>query len=213
MKSHLQFTLRELLVVIAFAALGLAALAKGGIVGAITVSLAVVVTMCLAIVAFVGRREKQAFAIGFLIPVVMYAAVVLAVGKSELDPNFALLPTSKLLRLIYSAIAKQTWVDEFTGKVIVGYDPTKVSSLPSGFGYTAPMRLVESLDHGAFMSIGHILAAMTLGYAGAKFAVLVHRRESKDNALRAGQGSAIDSSPSEEHHQRARGDTPRKKGL
>lgn len=181
MKSRLQFTLRELLIVIAFAALGLAALTTGGIVLAATVSLAVVVTMCLAIIAFVGRASRQAFAIGFLIPVVTYAAIVLAVGKSELDPNFALLPTSKLLRLIYSAIAKQTWIDGFTGKVIVGYDPTKVSSLPNGFGYTSPTRLVESLEHGAFMTIGHLLIAMTLGYAGAKFAVLVHRRESKDN--------------------------------
>lgn len=68
MNSYLQFTLQELLFVVAFAGLGLASLATGGIVGAIVVSLAMVVIMCLAIFAFVGRGLKRAFAIGFLIP-------------------------------------------------------------------------------------------------------------------------------------------------
>ena len=63
MKSHSQLSLRELLLVVLFVGLGLASLRAGGLVASITVFLAIILTMCMAIVAFVGRQRLQAFAI------------------------------------------------------------------------------------------------------------------------------------------------------
>lgn len=173
MRSRIQFTLRELLVVIAFAALGLAALSTGGVIGSIVVSLAMIVTMGLAIVAFVGRRSRQAFAIGFLIPVIVNATVMLVAGKSEFDLYAGQLPTTRLLRPMCAMVFKVAWYQG--GIFIPGYDRDNDPNHGAGMTY------LNSPQHETFMKLGHILIAMTLGYAGAKFAVIVHRRESKEN--------------------------------
>ncbi len=180
MKSQLQVSLRELLFVVLFAGLGLASLRAGGFVASCTVFLAIVVTMCLAIVAFVGRYTTQAFAIGFLIPVITYGVAVLAVGKSELDPYEGKLPTSRLLLPIFQAMAKQTWTNAWTGEVVPDYDPAtdpnRAGAGGGGFG-GSPVALSESPDRPTFMSLGHILFAMMFGYTGAKFAVIVYRKQ------------------------------------
>ncbi|MEO8498921.1 MAG: hypothetical protein ABI614_27985, partial [Planctomycetota bacterium] len=142
-----------------------------------TVFLATVVTMCLAIVAFVGRYTTQAFAIGFLIPVIAYGIAILAVGKSELDPYEGRLPTSKLLLPVFRVMTKQTWTNVLTAEVVPDYDPAtdpnRGGAGGGGFG-GSPMALSEFPDRPTFMSLGHILIAMIFGYAGAKFAVIVH---------------------------------------
>lgn len=182
MKSNLQFSMRELLFVVAFAGLGVASLANGGIIGAIMISLAMAVTMGLAIIALVNRGSRQAFAIGFLTPVVMYAGALLAAGRNEFDPDTRQLPTSMLLRPIFEVMSKKTVIDAVTGEVVPGANPTDVSRVAMTYG--SSLRILESRS---FMSLGHLLIAMILGYAGAKFAVIVHRRESKDNESRAGE--------------------------
>jgi hypothetical protein len=179
MKSYCQFSLRELLLVVLFAGLGLGSLRTGGLVASITVFLAIVLTMCLAIVAFVGRERPQAFAIGCLIPVIVYAATVRAAGQSELDPYEAKLPTSRLLLPIFRVMAKQSWANTMTGEVVPDYNP---ATDPDPVGVGGPfggslMALSESPDRPTFMLIGHILIAMMLGYAGAKLAVAVHRKQ------------------------------------
>ena len=182
MKSEAQVSLRELLFVVLFAGLGLASLRADGVVSSFTIFLAIVVTMCLAIVAFVGRHTNQAFAIGYLIPVIAYGAVVLAVGKSELDPYDGKLPTSRLLLPMFRVMVKQTWTDVLTGQVVPDYDPAtdpnRAGAGGGGFG-GSPMGLSESPDRPTFMSLGHILIAMIFGYSGAKFAVIVHRKQQR----------------------------------
>ncbi|HUY91094.1 MAG TPA: hypothetical protein VMV10_20315 [Pirellulales bacterium] len=173
MNSHLQVSLRELLFLVLFAAIGLASLRAGGVVASIVVMLAIVATMCFAILAFVGRHSIQAFAIGFLLPVIVYVAAILVVGKSELDPYAGKLPTSRLLRPMFRLMVKPTWTDMSTGQVVPDYDP---DTDPGGYG-AAPMAFSESLDRRTFMSLGHVLFAMMFGYAGAKFAVAVHREQ------------------------------------
>lgn len=180
MKSHFQFSMRELLSVVLFAGLGLASLRVGGVVGSIVVLLAMVVTMCFGIVAFVGRHSMQAFAMGFVIPVVAYSAMVLAVGKSELDPYEGKLPTSRLLLPMFRSMVTLTWTNTLTGQLVPGYDPTTDPNLAGtgGAGYAgSSMRASESLDRPTFMSLGHLLFALMFGYAGAKFAVAVHRKQ------------------------------------
>jgi hypothetical protein len=182
MSSQPQVSLREILFVVLFAAIGLASLRAGGVVASCTVFLAIVVTMCMAIVAFVGRYTTQAFAIGFLIPVIAYGAAVLAAGKSELDPYEGKLPTSRLLLPLFQVMAKQTWTNLLTGQVVPDYDPTtdpdRAGPVGGGFG-GSPMGVSESPDRPTFMSLGHVLVAMMFGYTGAKFAVIVHRKQRK----------------------------------
>ena len=176
MKSRLQVSLRELLLFVLFAAIGLASLGGGELMGSILVMLAIFATMAAAIVAFVGRNSVQAFAIGFLLPVLVYAAVVLAAGESELDPYTGKLPTTRLLRPMFRLMVKTTWTDMSTGQVAPDYDPETVDPNPVNFG--APMMgASESLDRRTFTSLGHVLFAMLFGYAGAKFAVAVHRKQ------------------------------------
>ncbi len=193
MNSHSQFSLRELLFVVLFAGLGLASLRAGGVLGSITVFLAIVLTICLAIMAFVGRGQLQAFAIGYLIPVVAYAAIVLAVGKSELDPYEGKLPTSQLLKPMFRAIAKQTWINVMTGEVVPDYDPASVPNRMSGGGggfSGSQMGLSEYPDRPTFMSLGHMIIAIMFGYAGGKFGVAVHRRPQESRRNSAEHGSA-----------------------
>lgn len=147
--------------------------------GAILVMLAIVATMGSAIVAFVGRNSIQALAIGFLLPVIVYAATILAVGKSELDPYEGKLLTTRLLRPVFGLMVKTTWTDMSTGQVVPDYDPGKdPNRVDFGGVVAAPtMAFSESLDRPAFISLGHVLFAMLFGYAGAKFAFVVHRKQ------------------------------------
>ncbi len=183
MKTFFHFSLRELLFVVLFAGLGLAALRAGGLLASLTLMLAITMTMCFAIVAFVGRRQLQAFAIGFLVPVVTYAGIVWAVGVSELDPYSGELPTSQLLQPVFEVIVTQAWVNITTGKIDPGYDPATDPNRNlgggggGGFSGSSPMRISELPDRQTFMCLGHVLIAMIFGYAGAKFAVGVHRRQ------------------------------------
>lgn len=168
MKTFPQFTLRELLFAVMFLALGLASLRAGGVLASITILLAIVLSMGMAIIAFVGRGELQAFAIGFLIPVIAYAASILAIGRSEFDPYEGKLPTSRLLLPVYQAIVQEEWIDS-TGKVVPKNWTGTFNNRPG---------LKETPDRTTFMSLAHVLIAMLFGYAGARFAVVVYRRRS-----------------------------------
>jgi hypothetical protein len=179
MKSRLQFSLCELLLIVVFSGLVLASLSIGGLVASITVFLTIVFAMRMAIVAFVGRGAPQAFAIGFLIPVISYAAVLQAIGDSELDPYEGRLPTSMLLMPVFQVMAKQTWTNTMTGEPVPDYDPADdldAVGVAGPFGGSA-VALSESPERAIFMVVGHVLFAAILGYAGAKFAVGVNGRQ------------------------------------
>lgn len=174
MKTFPQFTLRELLFAVLFVALGLASLRAGGVLASITIMLAIVLSMGMAIIAFVGRGELQAFAIGFSIPVVAYAATIAAAGSSEFDPTEGNLPTSKMLLPLFNTMTQEIWIDDLTGEVIPDFDPAKDTYRGSaGFGSAVRSNYP---DRQTFMTVGQVLAAMFFGYTGGKFAVLIYRR-------------------------------------
>jgi hypothetical protein len=183
MKSHRQITIRELMLLVLFAGLGIAGLSTGGVLASTTIGIAIILTTGFAIVAFVGRDQLRSLAIGFLVPVVGYAATVLSVGSSELDPYEGKLPTSKLLQPAFQFIVRTEYVNFMTGEPVPNYnpatDPTRGAG--GGFGGTA-VGLKETPDRATFMSLAHVLLAMLFGYAGAKFAVWVHCRQSKSGA-------------------------------
>jgi hypothetical protein len=150
-------------------------------------------TMAWAIIAFTGIDRLRVFAIGFLVPVIAYAITVWAVGPKEMDPYQGKLPTSRLLGHLFPVLGKQMWVDNTTGKELPDYDPSRDGG--GGFGAgglgvggfavggVASVGYVESPDRQTFMSVGHVLIAMLLGYGGARFAVAVHRSRRRQEDL------------------------------
>jgi hypothetical protein len=172
MSNYPQLTLRELLLAVLFIGLGCAALVAGGVMATIFLGGALIITTAFAIVAFVGRDETRAAAIGFLVPVIIYAASILAVGSSELDP-YGHLPTTKLIQPTHPLIVQQEWINAMTGEPIPDYDPTTAITGP-GF---LQVSLRETPDRPTFMSVAHTLLAMVFGYAGSKFAIYIHRRQ------------------------------------
>ena len=156
-----------------FVALGISGLSVGGLLASIVTAIAIVASTALAIVAVVGRKELRSFAIGFLIPVVAYSAMLLSIGKSELDPYAGKLPTTKLIRPAFEMIVKIEYVDFTTGEALPDYDPAANPGL--GGGGFGGVGIREIPDRSTFMSLAHVILAMICGYIGAKFAVWIDR--------------------------------------
>lgn len=180
MKLPAQFSLRELLCVVLFAGLGLAALRTGGMLASVVIFLAYLLFSALGIVVVLDRGPLQAFAIGFVIPAVIYGAAVYVMGSSELDPYAGRLPTTKWLLPAHKAMVQQTWIDMSTGQVVPDYDPTTDPTGGNvgggGFSGGRTMGISESPDRATFMGLAHLLLALLFGYAGAKFGVVLYRR-------------------------------------
>lgn len=183
-RSDSQFSLQELLLIVLTVAVGLAGLRFGGLFASLLVFAAIVALMGISIVALVGRGEGQSMSIGFLLPVLAYMGMLLVIGGRELDPYEGRLPTSQAMRPLYDTFCKRQWIDFRSGKVIADYDPLAnaqniggASSMGGGGGFAgAPVTLFESPERDTFMALGHCLCALLFGYAGARFARIVHRR-------------------------------------
>ncbi|EAQ79027.1 hypothetical protein [Blastopirellula marina] len=172
----MSYSLRELMVVVFIAGLGLVALSAGGWLASALMFLAMVLLIGLAIVAFVGDGSERAYAIGVVIPAICYGVLVWSGGERELDPYESRLPSSYLHKPLFQAMVKITWVNVFSGKEIP--KPKTPTALSGGFlgAGVSPGAPRESIDRETFMTTGHLLFALALGYAGAKFAVFIHRR-------------------------------------
>ena len=146
--------------------------------------------MAMAIVAFVGIGAVKAYAIGFLLPVVIYAGCVVIAGHNELDPYDGKLPTVPVLRFAHQQLVTKTYIDPFTGKPMPDYDPaahdhsrmgsggTGMESVPMGGGMGGFMpgpSLLEIPDRPTFMTLAHTLLALIFGWLGSQFAVHVYR--------------------------------------
>lgn len=170
--------MRELIVSVAFCALGIASLRTGGLLAAFVTFAGIVLVMAFAIIAFVGNAQPKAFAIGFLLPLFVYAVTVFAAGGNELDPYAGRLPTTRFLRYAHQALVKTTYIDFATGKVVPNYDPSKDPNKGrKGFGGPS-LQMSEHPDRETFMLLAHQIFAIVLGWIGAKFAVYVHQTQS-----------------------------------
>jgi hypothetical protein len=179
---------RELMLGILIIGLGCAGLLAGGVMAAVFLGGAMIVAMGFAIVALVGRDELRAAAIGFLVPVVGYAASIYAVGSSEMDP-YGNLPTTKLIQPAFHAIVRVEWINVMTGEPMPDYDPTKASSDPGSIGGLptfagATVGAKETPERTTFMSVAHTFLAMVFGYVGMKFAGYVYRRQGRPDKAR-----------------------------
>jgi hypothetical protein len=177
MSKYPQLTLRELMLGVFFVGLGCAGLVAGGLMATIVLGVVLITIMGVGIVAFVGRDEVRAAAIGFLIPVFVYSVSIYSLGSSELDPYEGKLPTTKLIEPAFRVIVRQEFIDAMTGEPMPGYDPTTAPVGGGGSFGLSSVSLKETPDRTIFMSVAHALLAMVLGYAGSKFAVYVYHRQ------------------------------------
>lgn len=197
MKYLPRFSLRELLGLCLLSGLGLSALTIGGLFGSLMMLVAIVFVMSMAIMAFVGKQTLQAFAIGFLMPVVVYGISIWSLGWNEMNLGLGKLPTSKLLSTLFQAVVKTEpvpvnanggWVPP---PATAYYAPAQPNGTPAPVVATTPPTVsngpipgmlagIESIDRQEFMTLGHMLFAMLFGYVGAKFSVVVHRSQERE---------------------------------
>lgn len=198
MKKLPKFSLRELLGLCLLTGLGLTALTVGGLFGSLTMLAAIVFVMSMAIVACVGKRSLQAFAIGFLMPTIVYGISLWSLGWSESNVGTGKLPTSKLLSTLFQAVVKTepVSVNANGGWVPPPANPYYAPAPPNGnpaptFAVTPPtvsngpipvtLAGIESINRQEFMTLGHMLFAMLFGYIGAKFAVVLYLAQLKQS--------------------------------
>ena len=180
--------------IVALVALGIASLRTGATLASLTQFVGFTIIMAYAILAFVAVDQPRAFATGFTVPVLIYGLIVFACGSDELDPYEGRLPTTThVLRYAHQTLVTTTWTNLATGKVDPDYDPSQYPAGGyGGGGFVAGgpvMILDESPDRPTFMSVGHLLIALMLGWIGGKFAVFTHRNQRSKSLGREFQDS------------------------
>ena len=193
----MRISLRQLLVAVAVVALAIVSLCGANELWlAIVSGVAMVIVFGMLIVAVVDRGPRQVFAIGFVLTVIVYGAVIFT-GRTtrgsggsmnsanvEMDPYEGRLPTTRLLRYVFLSIEHGTYYDFNTGKELPNHDPSKNAtggSVGGGFGGGVPtVSYRENPQRDVFMPIGHCWWALLLGYAGGLFAEYVYARRASE---------------------------------
>jgi hypothetical protein len=161
------------------------------------VSLVLVLFTLTAIEAFVDRGARQAFAIGMLVTLSVYASLI-AYGRRDTDRgsegDFSLygqLPTSRLLRLVHQGIATHRYVNARTGEELPDFDPETDRAAQGGRRYSSPggivAQRVDTPPPDEFMKIGHSWWALVFGYIGGRFGRFVYLRRMKEHTSLAAQ--------------------------
>jgi hypothetical protein len=197
----LRISLRELMMLFAAVAIGIAALKLANLWWQILVTgFALLAFTASAIVAINDRGRRQAFAIGFVIAFAIYMGLLYSMrqygGRSaiqatvnaEFDPEIGALPTTQLLRPLFEAIVEVWYVELATGKRL--RQSELGSGAKTGFSRSGGMNTPSAYSVGQiepqrepFMIIGHCLWALLFGYAGGHFARWVYfRRLREQNA-------------------------------
>lgn len=153
-------SLRELLAIVAFVAIGCAAMRSPNIWwSGFAVLAAIVLTIRNLILALVDRGPRQASAIGFAASAIVYGMLVLG-GEDDReimrDAVNTQLPSTLVLKGVYNL---QFGLEELTMST-ASYD--------------------RSYKRGqAYLPIGHSLFAILFGYAGGRFAAMVYSRRAE----------------------------------
>ena len=194
---RVRFSLRGLLVTIAFFAVACAALkfANNGWWLAVS-SAALLLVMAMTIVAIVDRGAPRAFASGFIACVVIYGLLTYVDGERKYGAGAHQqpLPTTRQLIWLYGAVKAERYIDDKTRETLSGFVPPNDGSvvvLADNMGYYGdyaptfngqPSRVVHLVvrpDLRTYMSIGHVLWGMVLGLVGGQFALFVYARSEK----------------------------------
>jgi hypothetical protein len=176
-------SLRELLLLVALAALALASIRYATTTWRTAVySITMVVFMAGAIVAIIDRGPRQAFAIGMVLTMVIYAVLVRngVYGERginrELDADEGRLPTTWVASYFYKPVITHRWFDDRTGIELVNYDP---NNPPPGVRFVN--RRTNTVPASSlFFQIIHSWWALLLGYVGGHIARLVYVRRANE---------------------------------
>ena len=177
-----RLSLQEMLILLAVVAMAIGSLRYATDAWlAMVMAVALVAFLVAVVEAAVDRGSRQAFALGFVLCMVIYTYLVAAaplgfdVQKwARLSPEMNLhegrLPTTFMLRQLYAKVHQDRWIDPTTGQEIVDFDPNSVfARAGSAVRKTVPRAEV-------FGPIGHCWWALVLGYLGGWIARFVYLR-------------------------------------
>jgi hypothetical protein len=193
-----RLSIREMLLLVAAIALAIVSLRTAlpfwqGIVGLVVMLVAV---FQLAAVIF-DRGAGQAFAIGFMVVFIGYAALVWHGEKEQSGPpvgatrnvelvisNNAMLPTSVLLQWLFDFVERGVYVYDDNGKEVAHSDEANVIQAVSSVntsmtlnGRSVTFQYFPPVDN--FMRTGHYWWALLLGYIGGRFAQYIYERRTR----------------------------------
>jgi predicted PurR-regulated permease PerM len=186
-----RISLRGMLVLVAAIAMAIASLKYANATWrTIMIGVIMAVVFSALVVAVVDRGFSQAFAIGFTLVAIGYGFVVLnssvKVISNQLNPElsfgFSRLPTTKLLRHLYTGLESGYWRDSQTGQRLPNFDPRKQSQWVKVVGGQAvPIdEFVEVPSQEYFIAIGQMWWSMLLGCIGGFFAAFIYRRRMRN---------------------------------
>jgi len=187
------YSIRGLLIITAFVAAACAALRYAGPVWWNILFIAAgLLFMAATVVAFVGKGNQRALAIGFAVCFAIYGAVVFLSPANELNVVRGRLPTTKVMRPIVESMAPPGRDDP----VPTTMDSTMQQNVDTGFSIgvdferaptnTRPTFTTSATtrngfpgvlpEHSDLLRIAHLLWAMLFGFLGSIFAGFVYRR-------------------------------------
>ena len=104
-----QITTRALFVNLILIALCIAGMFTGGLALLATNLVFGVTTIAMTVVATVGRGSRRAYAIGFVLPIVLYWFALLNTDSNEFELSMGRLATSKLISMGYESLVTREW--------------------------------------------------------------------------------------------------------
>lgn len=167
------YSIRALLIITAFVAVACAALKYAGPVWWNILFIAAgLLFMASAVVAFVGKGNQRALAIGFAVCFAIYGAVVFLSPANELNVARGRLPTTKVMRQIVTPMVapdrdEQPSFDAFE---------RQRRRLNDDEGRVVMGGMVILPEHSDLLRIAHLLWALLFGFLGSIFAGFVYRR-------------------------------------
>jgi hypothetical protein len=198
-------SLRELLLVVAFVALAIASLKYASEWWRVIVTgITILAFVAAAISAVVDRGSRQAFAVGMLIAMAIYAVLLLngrdftsrpGNGNSNVEftarftqtNSIGNLPTTFLLSRLYAKIRQREWYDRDSGEIF-GDDPRRNNPPSTGMA-PGQVRIRDLPPRDLFIVIGHCLWAIFLGFVGGRFARFLYTRRCRESAPLAAESS------------------------
>jgi hypothetical protein len=169
--SPFRFSLRNLLIFVAFFSIACIALKYAGpIWWTILSGISLVLVMAVAVRAFVGRGEQRVFAIGFTVCGVIYGGLLFASGAWEFDPYSGRMPTTTAMLPLFRLVAVSKFVHLGTGQEVPPPAPgANVSHLAHS----------ETPSRRDFMSTAHVLWADLLAIVGGFFTCFIYSRSGR----------------------------------
>ncbi|MEM8864736.1 MAG: hypothetical protein AAGF31_04240 [Planctomycetota bacterium] len=198
----MRFSLREMLLVVTIASLAVPALYFANPwVEALVAGATAVLLAGAAIRSLVCRGIRQAAAVGFVVPALLYGVALATsathselggVSYREMDPYNGRLLTTKSMRYPYEwTTSQRSYYIDSGGKRTKSqpddYDPYNAGGGGLGFGGIGGgggPRFVGLPDRDDFMPIAHCLWTLLFGYAGMKYASWVYARREADGSPR-----------------------------